>query len=91
MVLKLNSETITHKTDVGGVRLDLEDAEAVRQAFSQMEASIRQNFGEDHFSGVTVQPMVSLEGYELILGSSLDPQFGPVVALRLRRLAGRSL
>ena len=79
VVLKLNSETITHKTDVGGVRLDLEDAEAVREAFVQMEESIRDNFGEEHFSGVTVQPMVSLEGYELILGSSLDPQFGPVL------------
>ncbi|MGB3632934.1 MAG: bifunctional acetate--CoA ligase family protein/GNAT family N-acetyltransferase [Rubrobacteraceae bacterium] len=79
VVLKLNSETITHKTDVGGVRLDLEDAEAVREAFEQMEESIQENFGEEHFSGVTVQPMVSLEGYELILGSSLDPQFGPVL------------
>ena len=79
VVLKLDSETITHKTDVGGVRLDLEDAGAVREAFSQMEESIRENFGEEHFSGVTVQPMVSLEGYELILGSSLDPQFGPVL------------
>ena len=79
VVLKLNSETITHKTDVGGVRLDLEDAGAVREAFTQMEQSIRDNFGTEHFSGVTVQPMVSLEGYELILGSSLDPQFGPVL------------
>ena len=79
VVLKLNSETITHKTDVGGVQLDLEDAGAVREAFSQMEESIRDNFGKEHFSGVTVQPMVSLEGYELILGSSLDPQFGPVL------------
>ena len=79
VVLKLNSETITHKTDVGGVRLGLEDAEAVREAFVQMEKSIRESFGEEHFSGVTVQPMVSLEGYELILGSSLDPQFGPVL------------
>ncbi len=79
VVLKLNSETITHKTDVGGVQLDLEDAEAVRGAYGRMEESIRENFGAEHFSGVTVQPMVSLEGYELILGSSLDPQFGPVL------------
>ena len=35
--------------------------------------------GPEHFSGVTVQPMVRLEGYELILGSSVDPQFGPVI------------
>ncbi|MDP8938912.1 MAG: bifunctional acetate--CoA ligase family protein/GNAT family N-acetyltransferase [Actinomycetota bacterium] len=79
VVLKLNSQTITHKTDVGGVRLGLEDAEAVREAFVQMEESIRESFGDEHFSGVTVQPMISLEGYELILGSSLDAQFGPVL------------
>ncbi len=78
-VIKLNSLTITHKSDVGGVRLGLEDAAAVREAYEQMEASVRENFGEEGFSGVTVQPMVSLEGYELILGSSPDPQFGPVL------------
>ena len=44
-----------------------------------------------HFMGVTVQPMVSLDGYELILGSSLDPQFGPVLAVWYGRLAGRGL
>ncbi|CAN5708755.1 bifunctional acetate--CoA ligase family protein/GNAT family N-acetyltransferase [soil metagenome] len=79
VVLKLNSETITHKTDVGGVQLNLQDASEVRGAYEEMERNIRESFGEEHFSGVTVQPMVSLDGYELILGSSLDPQFGPVL------------
>ncbi|MGF1473327.1 MAG: bifunctional acetate--CoA ligase family protein/GNAT family N-acetyltransferase [Rubrobacteraceae bacterium] len=79
VVLKLNSQTITHKTDIGGVRLGLENARVVREAYEQMEESIREHFGEQHFSGVAVQPMISLEGYELILGSSLDPQFGPVL------------
>jgi acetyltransferase len=79
VVLKLNSQTITHKTDVGGVRLGLEDAAAVGEAFTEMEAAIREHFGEEDFSGVTVQPMVSLDGYELIIGSSQDPQFGPVL------------
>jgi acetyltransferase len=79
VVLKLNSQTITHKTDVGGVRLNVMDAEEVREAFSEMERSISENFSPEDFAGVTVQPMVSLEGYELIIGSSLDAQFGPVV------------
>jgi acetyltransferase len=79
VVLKLNSNTITHKTDVGGVRLNLQSAEVVRLAYEEMERSISENFSPDDFAGATVQPMVSLEGYELIMGSSLDPQFGPVL------------
>ncbi|HRO91763.1 MAG TPA: bifunctional acetate--CoA ligase family protein/GNAT family N-acetyltransferase [Promineifilum sp.] len=80
VVLKLNSETITHKTDVGGVRLDLGNAEEVRNAYLTMERSVGEKYSPDDFLGVTVQPMVSLKnGYELILGSSPDPQFGPVV------------
>jgi acetyltransferase len=79
VVLKLYSETITHKTDVGGVRLDLTDADAVREAYEGIEASITEKAGAGHFDGVTVQPMISSEGYELIVGSSIDPQFGPVL------------
>ena len=78
-MLKLYSETITHKTDVGGVQLNLRDADAVRRAYRAIEQSVRERVGAEHFQGVTVQPMVKLDGYELILGSSLDPQFGPVL------------
>ncbi len=78
-VLKLYSGTITHKTDVGGVRLNLEDADAVREAYRGIEESVREKVGAEHFDGVTVQPMISTEGYELIIGSSVDPQFGPVL------------
>jgi acetyltransferase len=79
VVLKLFSETITHKTDVGGVRLDLSADEEVRQAYRAIEQSVRERAGAEHFLGVTVQPMIRAEGYELIVGSSLDPQFGPVL------------
>jgi acetyltransferase len=79
VVLKLHSETISHKTDVGGVRLDLRTSEAVRQAFEQIHKSVAQRAGAEHFLGATVQPMVRERGYELILGCSLDPQFGPVL------------
>ena len=79
IVLKVFSETITHKTDVGGVKLNLRDEAAVRAAYRAIEASVAEKAGPGQFSGVTVQPMVKLDGYELILGSSVDPQFGPVV------------
>uniref|UniRef100_UPI0037C5C75D bifunctional acetate--CoA ligase family protein/GNAT family N-acetyltransferase n=1 Tax=Oscillatoria salina TaxID=331517 RepID=UPI0037C5C75D len=79
VVLKLYSETITHKTDVGGVRLLLQDAETVSKAYQAIENSVAEKVGSEHFLGVTVQPMLNLEGYELIIGSSLDPQFGPVL------------
>jgi acetyltransferase len=79
VVLKLHSETITHKTDVGGVQLSIRNANAVRQAYRSIEAAVTERAGGEHFLGVTVQPMVSRDGYEIILGSSPDPQFGPVL------------
>jgi acetyltransferase len=79
VVLKLHSETITHKTDVGGVQLNLRTASSVRQAYKAIETSCIKKVGKEHFQGVTVQPMIKLEGYEIIIGSSLDPQFGPVL------------
>jgi acetyltransferase len=82
-VLKLHSETITHKTDVGGVQLNLADAEAVRNAYASIQKSVKEKAGAEHFLGVTVQPMAKIEGYELILGSSIDPQFGPVLLFGL--------
>ncbi len=79
VVLKLHSETITHKTDVGGVVLNLETAAAVRRAYDTIRATVTARAGAQHVLGVTVQPMVARDGYELIVGSSLDPQFGPVL------------
>ena len=80
VVLKLYSETITHKTDVGGVQLSLANGHAVKAAFRAIEKSVTDKAGPQHFQGVTVQPMIQLkDGYELIIGASLDPQFGPVM------------
>lgn len=80
VVLKLYSETITHKTDVGGVQLNLQDEASVRQAWSRIRSGVTEKAGAEHFQGVTVQPMLKLgDGYELIIGSSLDAQFGPVL------------
>jgi len=79
VVVKLLSHTITHKTEVEGVKLNLSSAAAVRNAWSDIEASVREKAGAEHFLGVTVQPFFRAEGYELILGSTTDAQFGPVL------------
>jgi acetyltransferase len=80
VVLKIYSRTITHKTDVGGVKLNLGDDAAVKKAYQEIRQSVADKAGIEHFQGVTVQPMVRLsDAYELIIGSSLDPQFGPVL------------
>ncbi|MCI0394270.1 MAG: bifunctional acetate--CoA ligase family protein/GNAT family N-acetyltransferase [Chloroflexi bacterium] len=80
VVLKLNSETITHKTDVGGVRLNLAGADEVRAAYQAIQSAVAEEAGAEHFQGVAVQPMVRLgDAYELIVGSSPDAQFGPVL------------
>ena len=84
VVLKLHSRTITHKTEVGGVQLNLSDADSVRRAYRAIESGVKavrepHGRGEEHFLGVTVQPMIKRDGYELIVGSSIDAQFGPVL------------
>jgi acetyltransferase len=76
VVLKLHSATVTHKTEVGGVKLNLNDAEAVRRAFLDIQAGVP----TEAFLGVSIEPMIArTDGYELILGSYQDAQFGPVL------------
>jgi acetyltransferase len=79
VVLKLHSDSITHKTDAGGVCLNLFDEESVRTAFAAIRTAVMEKAGEDHFQGVSVQPMIRHTGYELILGMTTDRQFGPVL------------
>lgn len=83
VVLKLLSQTITHKSDAGGVQLNLADEVAVREAFARIQDNAVR-YAHKHemlpgFEGVSVQPMVRQRGYELIVGSSMDVQFGPVI------------
>jgi acetyltransferase len=79
VVLKVHSRKLTHKTDVGGVKLNLNSPEAVREAYGEIQLNVTSRAGADSFEGVTVQPMVRQDGYELIVGSSVDSQFGPVI------------
>lgn len=79
VVIKIHSETITHKTDVGGVKLNIKDEAAAKVAYEEIRESVTRLVSAKDFLGVTIQPMVKMEGYELIVGSSIDPQFGPVL------------
>jgi acetyltransferase len=80
VVLKLHSKTVTHKRAAGGVRLSLCSGQAVRQAYQAIRDNVTTKFGQEHFLGVTVQAMISTaDKYELIVGSGVDPQFGPVL------------
>jgi acetyltransferase len=79
VVVKVLSHTIAHKTDVDGVRLRLENAEQVRNAFRAIQSSVSEKERPEDFAGVTVHPMIRHDGYELIVGSSIDEQFGPVI------------
>lgn len=80
VVLKILSPDITHKTDVGGVALDLADAEAVRAAFAAVLETAARKAPAARLEGVTVQKMVRAgDGVEMILGIKKDPTFGTVV------------
>jgi acetyltransferase len=80
VVLKVVSPQITHKTDVGGVQLNLANEAQVRAAYGEMFSNVRQARPDAQIHAVSVQPMVSLPGgIELIIGAKKDPVFGPVI------------
>ena len=79
-VLKILSPQITHKTDVGGVKLDLADAAAVARAADEMLAAVRQARPDARIDGFAVQAMARRpHAQELIVGAHVDPVFGPVI------------
>jgi acyl-CoA synthetase (NDP forming) len=82
VVLKIVSPQITHKTDVGGVKLDLKSAEEVAAAFDEIVAAARRAAPDAAVEGVSVQKMAPA-GIEVIVGVSTDPQFGPVLMFGL--------
>ena len=82
VVLKILSPHISHKTDVGGVALNLATATQVRESFERMIPQARSMRPEAELLGVTVQPMIAeLHGVELILGAKQDPVFGSVIMM----------
>jgi acetyltransferase len=82
VVVKLNSSTITHKTDVGGVVLDLNSKDEVKEAFNAIKKNLAVMGCESEMEGVTIQRMVS-GGVEIIAGVTQDPTFGPLIMFGL--------
>ena len=77
VALKVISPEISHKSDVGGVVLNIDDSQKQREAYDKMKSWVKRGS-----SGVLVQKMVS-DGKEVILGAKRDPSFGPVVLFGL--------
>ena len=82
VALKLASTTLVHKTEIGGVRLNLADENAVRQAFNEIRGRLARDGRLDAMEGVLVQPMLA-GGTEVMVGAKLDPVFGPLIAFGL--------
>ncbi|MDD5038467.1 MAG: bifunctional acetate--CoA ligase family protein/GNAT family N-acetyltransferase, partial [Dehalococcoidales bacterium] len=83
VVMKIASPDISHKSDVGGVRLNLTTDEDVREAFKQMMKEVKNKVRDAKINGVTIQRMVTGFDYELIIGSKKDPLLGPVLLFGL--------
>jgi len=78
VAVKLDSDTITHKSDFGGVILDLNSGAEVKNAFSDIRTSLEKINRQNEMQGVIVQKMVK-EGLETIIGVTQDPAFGPLI------------
>jgi acetyl coenzyme A synthetase (ADP forming)-like protein len=80
VALKVDSRTLLHKTDVGGVQLGVKDAEDAQRAASKMEETLRARGVLSEVDGYVVQEMATLKGAEFYVGVSHDPLFGPLLA-----------
>ncbi|MCW8827625.1 MAG: bifunctional acetate--CoA ligase family protein/GNAT family N-acetyltransferase [Gammaproteobacteria bacterium] len=80
VVMKINSPQLTHKTDVGGVRLNINNAQAVRTAYHELVEEVREKAPEAGIDGVLIEPMYhSRHARELLVGVTRDPVFGPII------------
>lgn len=88
VVMKIHSPQITHKTDVGGVKLNLATESAVREAFEQMTQRAAERRPDAQIIGCTIQKMVSYpNSFELIIGTKRDPVFGSVILVGMGGVA----
>jgi acetyltransferase len=83
IVMKILSPQISHKSDVGGVVLDLRCDDDIRTTFQAMTKRAKEKVPDAEIIGVTIQKMIKNNGYELILGSKKDPVFGSVILFGL--------
>lgn len=80
VAMKINSKNISHKSDVGGVRLNIGSALAIRSTYQELIDEVCDKFPEATIEGVTIEPMYTpVNGRELLLGVTRDPVFGPAI------------
>lgn len=77
VVLKIDSSDVSHKSDVGGVRLNLVNDDEIRTAYDEIVSSVKAQVPQAAINGVTVSPMANPGGLEVISGMISDPQYGP--------------
>ena len=82
VALKINSPDIVHKSDSGGVKLSLHNAADVKKAYDEIVKKVKKQYPQAEVHGVSVQRMLR-SGTEVIIGTSKDPQFGPVIMFGL--------
>jgi len=82
VVMKINSPDILHKSDLGGIRLDLNDAASVRQAYQEMISTVQTKMPNARIEGVLIEATAP-KGQEVIIGMKRDPGFGPVMMFGL--------
>jgi len=81
VVMKVNSPDITHKSDVGGVRLNIREPRSVRTVFRELKEAVEAHRPDARFQGVTVEPMLDRpHAREIMIGIAHDPVFGPVIS-----------
>jgi acetyltransferase len=79
VAIKILSPQITHKTDAGGVKLDVNSETELRWAFDEIIQSVKEHNPDAQIQGVTVQKMIKKTGVEIIIGAKTDSLFGPVI------------
>jgi len=86
VAIKLEAKGLLHKTEVGGVKLDIKTASEAKKAFTQIMDSAKNYIDSGDIEGITVEKMISKK-FELIVGAKFDPMFGPVVAFGMGGVA----
>lgn len=82
VVMKIVSPQVVHKSDAGGVKLNIQNATQVGKAYSEIQASVKKHYPKAKIVGITVQKMAK-QGIEVIIGMTKDAQFGPVIMFGL--------
>ncbi len=83
VAMKISSPDIAHKSDIGGVKLNINSADEVRKAFGEMMANVANHQPDAKIEGISIQKMITGYDYELIIGSKKDSIFGPVITCGL--------